>query len=180
MFLPFERSVVPQASGRCCPRSSPERDDRPCRNPGPRAMRYWSSKRVVCRCQALSRPSLLRVRASSAEENQERRPSLVPEDARPVAWPPSCTGCQARLVLLALSAAVLISVAVCVAAIAVPAPAAVAPLVAMFCVGGPIFAGWQAPEAVARMRAERFGRHALAELQRRLVELPETEHPVGL
>ena len=50
----------------------------------------------------------------------------------------------------------------------------------MFCVGGPIFAGWQAPEAVARMRAERFGRHALAELQRRLVELPETEHPVGL
>ena len=99
---------------------------------------------------------------------------------RPVAWPSLRTHRQACLVLLELLVAVLISVAVCSAAIAVPAPAAVAPLVAMACVGGPIFAGWQAPEAVARMRAERFGRHALAELQRRLVELPETEHPVGL
>ena len=108
------------------------------------------------------------------------RPPFVSEDVRPIAWPPLCTRRQARLVVLDLLAAVRIGVAVCVAAMVVPPPAAVAPVVAMVCVGGPIFAGWQAPEAVARMRAERFGRHALAELQRRLVELPETEHPLGL
>lgn len=80
------------------------------------------------------------------------------------------------VILLQVLSAALISAALCIAAIVVPAPAALSPLVALACVGGPIFAGWQAPAALAGRR----GRKSIAEFQRILMELPETEHPLGL
>jgi hypothetical protein len=87
---------------------------------------------------------------------------------------------QARLVLLGLFVAALVSVGICVAAIVARAPAGVAPLVAAVCVGGPLFAGWDAPTVVATLRAERARGKAVAALRRGLENLPETEHPLGL
>jgi|SRR5947209_3504981 len=92
----------------------------------------------------------------------------------------STTRSQPRLVLLAALVSALISAAVCAAAILAPAPAAVVPLIVLLCVGCPIFAGWEAPVALAAVRAERAGRRALAALRRSLDQLPETEHPLGL
>jgi hypothetical protein len=48
------------------------------------------------------------------------------------------------------------------------------------CVGGPVFAAWEAPVAVAALRQRRTGRDALSMLRRTLDQLPETEHPLGL
>lgn len=74
----------------------------------------------------------------------------------------------------------LVAVSVCVAAVLAPAPAAAVPLVVTLCVGGPMFAAWDVPVAVASLRTERAGRHAVAILRRSLEELPEVEHPLGL
>lgn len=91
--------------------------------------------------------------------------------------PPVRTG-QARLVLLAAVLTALISASVCVAAILAPAPAVAIPLVVAICVGCPMFAGWEVPNALAALRANRAGK-ALAKLRRSLDRLPETEHPLG-
>ena len=64
-----------------------------------------------------------------------------------------------HLVLLRALATVLSCVALCSAAILTPAPAAAVPLVALICVGGPVFASWEVPVALASLRAER-GRKA--------------------
>jgi len=85
---------------------------------------------------------------------------------------------QPRLVLVAALVTVLISAGVCVAAILAPAPAEAIPLVVVICIGCPMFAGWEVPNALAALRANRAGK-ALAKLRRSLDRLPETEHPLG-
>jgi len=84
-----------------------------------------------------------------------------------------------HLTLLVASLSVLSGLAVCAAAILVPAPAAAVPLVALMCVGCPMFASWEVPVAIESLRARR-GRKALAVLRKSLDKLPEVEHPLGL
>jgi hypothetical protein len=89
----------------------------------------------------------------------------------------------AFVVLTALVCAGLVS-----AAALAPAPPGVVPLVVAVCVCCPIVAAWELPVSVAVLRAT--GRpdgteaaldgRALAALRRRLDELPETQHPLGL
>ncbi len=88
---------------------------------------------------------------------------------------------SARPVLVLLVAAVtaLISAATCTGAILAPAPAAAIPLVVAICIGCPMFAGWEVPNALTALRSERASQ-ALARLRRTLDALPETEHPLGL
>jgi hypothetical protein len=93
---------------------------------------------------------------------------------------PATSCLRPRLVLAVAALSALISAAICVVAVLVPAPAAAVPLVVAVCVGCPIFAGWEAPFAVAALRAERAGGKALAMLRRSLEQLPEIEHPLGL
>lgn len=100
------------------------------------------------------------------------------EDYAFATWRPAAPA-RPRLVVFAALATSLISAAVCVGAILAPAPAVAIPLVVAICIGCPIFAGWEAPNAVAALRANRAG-NALARLRRSLDELPETEHPLGL
>ena len=90
------------------------------------------------------------------------------------------TRCAPSLVLAAAALTVALSCAVCVAAILAPAPIVAVPLVVAICVGCPIFAGWEAPLAVACLRADRAGGRALARLRQSLEKLPEIEHPLGL
>ncbi|MGH2885530.1 MAG: hypothetical protein ACRDPA_22975 [Solirubrobacteraceae bacterium] len=92
-------------------------------------------------------------------------------------WPPARPW-QPRLVVLAALLTAMISAGVCVAAILAPAPAVAIPLVVAICVGCPMFAGWEVPNALAALRANRAGK-ALAKLRRSLDRLPETEHPLG-
>ena len=74
---------------------------------------------------------------------------------------------------------VLASMAMCAAAILTPAPAPVVPIVVVVCVGAPLFSAWDAPDAFARVRSDRWRRRALATLRRALDQLPEIEHPLG-
>jgi len=92
-------------------------------------------------------------------------------------WPPARTW-RPRLVLLAAVLTALISAGVCVGAILAPAPAVAIPLVVAICIGCPMFAGWEVPNALAALRANRAGK-TLAKLRRSLDRLPETEHPLG-
>jgi hypothetical protein len=73
----------------------------------------------------------------------------------------------------------LVAAGVCVGAVLAPAPAAALPLVVALCVGGPMFACWEVPFALASLRAERAGRDALMSLRQSLEQLPEVEHPLG-
>ncbi len=84
------------------------------------------------------------------------------------------------LVLAAALLTALVSAGICAGAILAPAPTAAVPLIVATCIGGPIFAGWEAPSALAYARANRAGRTALAQLRRSLRQLPEIEHPLGL
>ena len=84
-----------------------------------------------------------------------------------------------RLVVLAALLTTLISAAVCVGAILAPAPPPAIPLVVAICIGCPMFAAWEVPNALVALRANRAG-NALASLRATLAELPETEHPLGL
>jgi len=99
-------------------------------------------------------------------------------DDHALAMPPPATPRRARLVLLAAMLTALISAGVCVAAILAPAPAVAIPLVVAICIGCPMFAGWEVPNALAALRANRAAK-ALARLRRSLDRLPETEHPLG-
>jgi hypothetical protein len=85
---------------------------------------------------------------------------------------------QPRLSLLVAALAVLSSLAMCAAAILAHAPASAVPVVALVCVGCPMFASWEMPIALASLRAQR-GRDALATLRESLDKLPEVEHPLG-
>ena len=82
------------------------------------------------------------------------------------------------LVLLVAAITVAVSLATCVAAMLVPAPAAAVPMVAVVCVGCPLFATWEVPGAIASLRANRADQ-ALARLRKSLDQLPEVEHPLG-
>jgi hypothetical protein len=89
------------------------------------------------------------------------------------------SGRRPHLVLLLAAATVLASVGLCAAAILARAPSAVVPLVALICVGCPIFASWEVPVAIASLRDD-DGHKALAMLRKSLDQLPEVEHPLGL
>lgn len=84
-----------------------------------------------------------------------------------------------HLTLLVAALSVISCLAVCAAAILVPAPSAAVPLVALMCVGCPMFASWEVPVAIDSLRARR-GNKALAMLRKSLDKLPEVEHPLGL
>lgn len=100
------------------------------------------------------------------------------EDYAFAAWRTAAPA-RPRLVVFAALLTSMISAAVCVGAILAPAPAVAIPLVVAICVGCPMFAGWEVPNALAALRANRAGK-TLARLRRVLDELPETEHPLGL
>jgi hypothetical protein len=86
-----------------------------------------------------------------------------------------------HLTVAAAVVTALISAAVCVVAILAPAPAAAIPLVVVISIGCPIFAGWNVPLAVARLRAHgRARRDPISQLRASLEQLPEVEHPLGL
>jgi len=86
---------------------------------------------------------------------------------------------HSRLVLIVAGLTALISMTVCAVAILVPAPPMAVPLIVTICVGCPLFAAWEAPMALAVLRADRLGRTALSSLRRGLEQLPEVEHPLG-
>lgn len=100
------------------------------------------------------------------------------EDHTFAAWRPAAPA-RPRLVVLAAVVTSLISAVVCAGAILAPAPTVAIPLVVAVCIGCPMFAGWEVPNAMLALRAKRAGR-AFARLRRSLDELPETEHPLGL
>jgi hypothetical protein len=89
------------------------------------------------------------------------------------------TRAQPRFVLAGALMTALFSMALSAAAILAHAPAPVVPLVVAVCVGAPLFAAWDAPIALAWVRAERTHRKALSRLRRSLDRLPEVEHPLG-
>lgn len=93
---------------------------------------------------------------------------------------PSTQRTRPQLVLIVAAITTLVSVALCAAAILAPAPPAAVPLVVAICVGGPLFAAWEVPIALAALRSRRAGRNAVSMLRRSLDQLPETEHPLGL
>ena len=110
-------------------------------------------------------------------EDSEAGDALV----APRPQPPERRG-HPGLVLTAALLTAAISAAVCVAAVLTPAPVAAVAFVVAICVGGPIFATWGLPPAIASLRAERANRlrsRALIKLRRALERLPETEHPLG-
>ncbi len=86
---------------------------------------------------------------------------------------------RARLVVITAVLSAVVAVGCCIGAIVAHAPVAATPLVAVICVGAPMFAVLEVPGALAELRMNR-GEQALARLRRRLAELPETEHPLGL
>lgn len=105
-------------------------------------------------------------------------------DAEPLDYPPPvfrrfATRGQALLILIVAMMTALVCMGICAAAILVPAPPAVVPLVVASCVGAPLFAGWEAPFALASVRADRSRRKALTRLRSSLDRLPEVEHPHG-
>jgi hypothetical protein len=81
------------------------------------------------------------------------------------------------------AATVLVSAALLTAAALVPAPAAAIPFLIVVCIGSPMVAAVELPDAIAVLRRERrYGRNARAHdvLRRQLDALPEREHPLGL
>src|SRR6059058_4858898 len=98
----------------------------------------------------------------------------------PTRQPVSLSRAQAIMVCATAILTALICAGLCAAAILVPAPPGVVPLVAVCCIGLPMFAGWQVPSAVSVLRARHERHKALAELRRGLAKLPEIQHPLGL
>jgi hypothetical protein len=88
-------------------------------------------------------------------------------------------GRRPHLVLVLAVATVAVSVTRALRRSWLAPPSAVVPLVALSCVGCPIFASWEVPGAIASLRADR-GRKALAALRKSLDQLREVEHPLGL
>jgi hypothetical protein len=86
---------------------------------------------------------------------------------------------RAGLVVFTAVLSAIVAAGCCIGAILAHAPVAATPLVAAICVGCPMFAVLEVPGALAELRRGR-GDKALARLRRRLAELPETEHPLGL
>jgi hypothetical protein len=81
------------------------------------------------------------------------------------------------------AATVLVAAALLTAAALVPAPVPAIPFLVLACIGAPMAAAWELPDAIAVLRHERrHGRAARAHevLRRQLDALPEREHPLGL
>jgi hypothetical protein len=79
------------------------------------------------------------------------------------------------------AAALACSGGLCVVALLLHPPVAVDPLVALACIGCPVFGTWQLSSAIASLRAGRVRgkRMAVAQFRRSLARLPEVEHPLG-
>ena len=86
---------------------------------------------------------------------------------------------RARLVMITAVLSAIVAVGCCIGAILAHAPVAATPLIAAICVGCPMFAVVEVPGALAELRRNN-GEKALNRLRRRLAELPEIEHPLGL
>ena len=86
---------------------------------------------------------------------------------------------RARAVMITAGLSVIVAAACCICAILDHAPLAATPLVALVCIAGPMFAIRDVPDALAELRMNNPDK-ALARFRRRLAELPETEHPLGL
>jgi hypothetical protein len=84
--------------------------------------------------------------------------------------------CRARLVCLSAAAMALVCAGLIVTAVLAHPPAAIAPILALVCIGCPMAAAYDLPVAI---RALRLHRRAGAALRRGLAELPETPHPLG-
>jgi hypothetical protein len=78
--------------------------------------------------------------------------------------------------------AIVTSAGLFTAAALAPAPPAVLPLVLAVCIGCPMVAAWElrAHSVSSRGRRTPLDSRAVAQLQRQLDELPETQHPLGL
>ncbi len=96
-----------------------------------------------------------------------------------VVTPTALMRSRPQFVLLAAGVTAMLSIALCVAAILAPAPVAAVPLVVAISIGGPLFAGWEVPIAVACLRSRRSAGRAMTALRRTLAQLPEVEHPHG-
>jgi hypothetical protein len=83
---------------------------------------------------------------------------------------------RARLVCLSAAAMALACAGLVVTAVLVPPPAAIAPFLALVCIGCPMAVAYELPGAILALRAHR---RAGAALRRSLAELPETPHPLG-
>lgn len=83
---------------------------------------------------------------------------------------------RAALLWLLVLLCLLTSAALFGAAVLVPAPPAVVPIVALFCIGGPLLAGLQLPTAIRALRSVSW----TTRFRRSLEQLPETQHPLGL
>ena len=86
---------------------------------------------------------------------------------------------RARAVMITAGLSVIVAAACYICAILDHAPLAATPLVALVCIAGPMFAIRDVPDALAELRMNNPDK-ALARFRRRLAELPETEHPLGL
>jgi hypothetical protein len=91
---------------------------------------------------------------------------------------------QRSLAVCAFAAVtVLAAAALLTAAALVPAPAAAIPFLILVCVGCPMVAAIELPDAIAVLRRERRRGQAVRAheiLRRQLDALPEREHPLGL
>ena len=87
----------------------------------------------------------------------------------------------AWLVCITAAVAGMFGAGLCAAAVLIHAPAPAVPLVAVVCVGCPVFASWELPIAIAALRVRRTGgdEPAIVRMRRSLDELPEIEHPLG-
>lgn len=92
-----------------------------------------------------------------------------------MAAPPTSRS-RARLTIVAGVVTALTCAGLVVAVALLPVPVAALPFVAIACVGLPMLAALEVPQAVRALRGER----SLASLRRNLERLPETQHPLGL
>ena len=82
---------------------------------------------------------------------------------------------RARLVCLAAAAMALACAGLIVTAVLVPPPTAIAPVLALVCIGCPMAAAYELPAAIRRCAHRRAG----TALRRVLAELPETPRSLG-
>jgi hypothetical protein len=92
---------------------------------------------------------------------------------------PMTTRRDAYLSCLVAALALLSCAALVGAAVVAHAPPAIAPLLALACVGCPVALAWSLPPAVAVLHRDRLAVRAARRLRRDLDRLPEIPHPRG-
>jgi len=103
-------------------------------------------------------------------------PPVVPDSVAPLIV-------RARLTCALAAVTTLLCAGLMTAAVLVPAPLAALPLLVPVCLGLPVVAALEVPDAVFLLLAVRragLSRRHLARLRRELEQLPETSHPLGL